>query len=122
MPAAIASRPFAALLAGALPFNFMPYSEVHTKFNWLMNGTGASIPHIWSAGANLMLGTKTIGCDIAGGEATKRLPCTGFALDPDNRQSWLGNLRPTCNGYPGTGGNLTATSIVQMTKAGELPD
>ncbi|MET4206864.1 hypothetical protein [Bradyrhizobium sp. LA2.1] len=106
-------------LGAVLPPNYMPFSEDPTKFNWLVGGTGAAIPHIWSAGSTLTLGTKTIVCDIPGGEATKGYTCTGMDVDPDNSNNlWLGNLGPTRNGYPGTGGNLTATSIVQMTKAG----
>ena len=106
--------------AAALPFNYMSFSGDPTKFNYLTGGAGAAIPHVWSAGTSLTLGTKTIVCDIPGGEATKGFTCTGMDIDPDNGNLWIGNLGPTRNGYPGSGGNLTATSIVQMTKAGAL--
>lgn len=104
-------------LLGGLPTNYMSFSEDPTKFSYLVGGTGAAIPHLWSAGTSLTLGTKTIVCDIPGGETGKGFTITGMDVDPDTGNLWVGNLGPTRNGYPGTGGNLTATSIVQMTKA-----
>jgi hypothetical protein len=98
-----------------LPANYMTFSEDYTKFTWLVGGTGASIPHIYSAGATLNPGSKVTVPDIPGGEVGKGFTCTGLAVDPDNGNYWVGNFGATRGG---AGGLSPPISIVQMTPDG----
>jgi hypothetical protein len=94
-----------------LPANYMSYSEDYTRFNWLTGGTGAAIPHVYSAGTTLTVGTKVQVPDIPGGEAGKGFTCTGMCVDPDTGNYWVGNFG---NSRGGAGSVQTPLSIVQI--------
>jgi hypothetical protein len=93
----------------------MTFSEDYTKFTWLTGGTGATIPHVYSAGTTLTVGSKVTVPDIPGGEAGKGFTCTGLTVDPDNGNLWVGNFGATRGG---AGGNSTPISLVQMAPDG----
>jgi hypothetical protein len=111
----MASRLHRLQTPAALPANYMTFSEDYTKFTWLTGGTGAAIPHIYSAGTTLAVGTKVTVPDIPGGEVGKGFTCTGLTVDPDNGNLWVGNFGSTRGG---AGGNSPPISIVQMTPDG----
>lgn len=98
-----------------LPANYMSFSEDYTKFTWLTGGTGAAIPHAYSAGTSLAVGTKQALPDIPGGEAGKGFTCTGMCVDPDNGNLWIGNFGSSRGAG---GGSTTPLSIVQTSANG----
>jgi hypothetical protein len=104
-----------AVLGGAGgPPNFMSFSEDVTKFNFLTGGTGAAIPHVFSNGSTLTVGTKQALPDIPSGEVGKGFTCTGLCQDPDSTDIWVGNF----GNSRGSGGTSTPISIVRLSADG----
>jgi hypothetical protein len=97
------------------PTNYMSYSEDPVRFNYLTGGTGLAIPHVFSAGASVAVGTKQAVPDIPGGEATKGFTCTGLCKDPDSSDIWVGNFG---NSRGGAGGSQTPISAVRLSSNG----
>jgi hypothetical protein len=115
MPGASLSILDVAADLGGAPFNYMSFSEDVTKFNFLVGGAGAAIPHAFSAGTTLTVGTKQQLPDIPSGEVGTGFTCTGLCQDPDSTDVWVGNFG---NSRGGAGSVQTAISLVRVSADG----
>lgn len=97
------------------PTNYMSFSEDPTQFTYLTGGAGAAIPHVFSNGSTLVVGTKQALPDLPGGEVGKGFTCTGMCQDPDSTDIWVGNFGSTRGG---AGGVSLPISLVRLSADG----